>query len=268
MFRRTHKPHVFAPFFGTLLIVAIMVILYALLKAVALLCVLVLICLIVRKVFAKSKSTAEKPASYSPRNPFSAGFAPSGRKESWTQAMIYEQIAKIDWYQFEKLNAALMEAEGYFVTRKGGAQPDGGVDIVAESKRDGTRTLVQCKHWVAWNVDVPTVRELLGAMTHYHARKGQIRTYWGWTAPAMAFAVEHDITVADGHALARDARRLFNDATLSELLNPADKHCPVCDGPMVPGTGDLAAGAWACRRAPQCRGAIRSVAGVASDRSR
>src|SRR5262245_4171820 len=36
--------------------------------------------------------------------------------------------------------------------RRGGANPDGGIDLVIE--RDGQRSAVQCKQWKTWNVGV------------------------------------------------------------------------------------------------------------------
>ena len=40
-----------------------------------------------------------------------------------------DQLRKIDWFQFEKLVALVYEKQGYQVTRRGGANPDGGIDL-------------------------------------------------------------------------------------------------------------------------------------------
>jgi Restriction endonuclease len=40
--------------------------------------------------------------------------------------------------------------QGYAVTRRGGANADGGIDLVIEM--NGMRAAVQCKHWKTWNV--------------------------------------------------------------------------------------------------------------------
>jgi hypothetical protein len=51
------------------------------------------------------------------------------------------QLKAIDWYQFEQIIAAIYEKRGLSVTRRGGANPDGGIDMIIE------RIGVQCKHW-------------------------------------------------------------------------------------------------------------------------
>lgn len=41
-----------------------------------------------------------------------------------------EQLNRLDWYQFEKLMALVFEQQGFSVQRLGGANADGGVDLV------------------------------------------------------------------------------------------------------------------------------------------
>lgn len=75
---------------------------------------------------------------------------------TWDATVVEKALGEIDWYQFEKFCAGLLEAGGYAVERKGGAQPDGGVDLIAT--KGGERTLVQCKHWRTWAVQEKVVR--------------------------------------------------------------------------------------------------------------
>jgi hypothetical protein len=83
-----------------------------------------------------------------------------------------ERLHRIDWFQFEKLMAAVYKKLDYAVTLRGGANPDGGIDMIIE--KDGVRSAVQCKHWKTRDVEVRTVRELLGAMAHTRRfRKGR-----------------------------------------------------------------------------------------------
>jgi restriction endonuclease Mrr len=97
-------------------------------------------------------------------------------------ADLVQQLRSIDWFQFERLVALVYRKQGYAVSRRGGANPDGGIDLVIE--KDGTRTAVQCKHWKTWNVGVKAVREFLGALTDSGIRRGLFVTLGGCTSEA------------------------------------------------------------------------------------
>ena len=96
-----------------------------------------------------------------------------------TSADLVQQLRSIDWFQFEQLVALVYRKQGYAVSRRGGANPDGGIDLVIE--KNGTRTAIQCKHWKTWNVGVKAVRELLGALTDAGIRRGLFITLRGCT---------------------------------------------------------------------------------------
>ena len=66
------------------------------------------------------------------------------------------QLCDVDWYQFEKVVGQVYEGQGYTLERRGGANPDGGIDLLIE--RDGERSAVQCKHWKKWKVKSSLVR--------------------------------------------------------------------------------------------------------------
>jgi hypothetical protein len=57
---------------------------------------------------------------------------------TWSVDKIEDSLGEIDWYQFEKFCAALLRSEGFSVERKGGAQPDGGVDLIATKNGEPT----------------------------------------------------------------------------------------------------------------------------------
>jgi hypothetical protein len=172
---------------------------------------------------------------------------------AWSLPRVEAALGEIDWYQFEKFCAALLAVEGCDVERKGGAQPDGGVDVLVT--KEGERQLVQCKHWRTWVVQEKTVREMLGSMTHFQVRSGAIYTLKGWTRPAAAFAAEHGIALVDASDLAyRGLKRLEVDQ-LNALLQPRDHHCPKCESVMVWRTGNFSP-FWGCSRYPQGRGKL------------
>lgn len=174
-----------------------------------------------------------------------------------TTANIVQQLHSIDWFQFEQLVALVYRKQGYTVSRRGGANPDGGIDLVIE--KDGTRTAVQCKHWKTWNVGVKAVREFLGALTDSGIQRGLFVTLGGYTGEAKHLADKHGITVVNETALARmveatDAR--FDPAVL-EILHDTRKMCPKCERQMVLRTAKRGRSAgqqfWGCSDFPRCR---------------
>lgn len=61
---------------------------------------------------------------------------------------LIEQLRTIDWFQFEKVVDLAYRKQGYTVSRRGGANPDGGIDLVIS--KDGKTYAVQCKQWKTW----------------------------------------------------------------------------------------------------------------------
>ena len=174
-----------------------------------------------------------------------------------TTERLINQLALIDGFQFEQLVAQVYRKQGYAVSRRGGANPDGGIDLVIE--KGGTRTAVQCKHWKTWNVGVKAVREFLGALTDSGIRRGLFVTLGGYTGEAKQLADKHGIEVVNETDLARmleatDAR--FDPAVL-EILRDTRKLCPKCE--RRAGAEDGKAGA---RRRQAVLGPLRLLGGV------
>jgi restriction system protein len=162
----------------------------------------------------------------------------------------------MDWFQFEKLVGHVYENLGYSVTRRGGANPDGGIDLVIE--KDEQRIAVQCKQWKTWNVGVKPIREFLGALTDAGIQKGIFITLRGYTGEASQLAEKHGIEIVNEVGLTQtlestDAR--FDPAVL-ELLRDARKFCPRCECEMVirvAGKGPNRGGKfWGCSGFPKC----------------
>lgn len=110
-----------------------------------------------------------------------------------------EFLAGISWQEFERLVSEAFRRKGYRVTETGGAQADGGVDLVL--RRDGETFLVQCKHWRAQAVSVQVVRELYGVMAARGAAGGFVVTSGVFTPPAKDFARGRNIALIDGAKL-------------------------------------------------------------------
>lgn len=167
-----------------------------------------------------------------------------------------EQLKNIDWFQFEKIVALVYEKLGYAVTRRGGANPDGGIDLII--RKDGQTAAVQCKQWKTWNVGVRAVREFLGALTHEGIQKGIFITMRGYTGEAKQLAQEHGIEIVNETDLARmlestDAR--FDPKT-RDILSDQRKFCPKCEREMVLRTAGKGKGVgqkfWGCSGYPKC----------------
>jgi restriction system protein len=171
---------------------------------------------------------------------------------------ILKQLRRIDWFQFEKIVAITYKKLGYTVTRMGGANPDGGIDLIIA--KDGERIAVQCKQWKTWNVGVKAVREFLGALTHAGIRKGIFVTLCGYTGDAKQLAEQHGIEMVNETALAdlleKTGVRL--DPAALDILDDTRKFCPKCEREMVLKTAKKGKGAgqqfWACPGYPMhCR---------------
>lgn len=172
---------------------------------------------------------------------------------AWTVNSIYEALGKIDWYQFERFSAALLKNEGYAVERKGGAHPDGGVDLIAT--KDGAMMLVQCKHWKTWEIKPKTVREMVGTMKINQVNRGVVYTIKGASKDALDLATQQCILIEEGYSLADRALRNLSRGQLDEILTNYTHHCPKCDSEMILREGDFKS-FWGCSRYPKCHGKL------------
>lgn len=162
-------------------------------------------------------------------------------------------LSAIDWYQFEKVAAWILELEGWQVERRVGAKADGGADLLA--RRAGKSAVVQCKYWKHFLITPKTLRELLGTKVNsgFTADYCILFSQSECTEAAKDFAQTNAILVyvaADviGY-IDRHGREQF-----PELLNPDAKRCPSRDAPMVLCQGHSSF--WGCSTYPRCRGKI------------
>jgi len=188
-----------------------------------------------------------------------------------SDAELLKQMRSIDWFQFEQLVALVYRKQCYAVSRRGGANPDGGIDMIIE--KDGTRTAVQCKHWKTWNVGVKAVREFLGALTASGIQRGLFVTLSGYTGEAKQLADKHGITILNEADLAvmLEATHARFDPAVLEILNDSRKLCPKCERELVLRTAGKGLGAgkhfWGCSTYPRCRFTMPVSKGQHSKRS-
>jgi restriction system protein len=186
-----------------------------------------------------------------------------------------EALNGMSWSEFEQLVGEGFRLQGYQVQERGGAQPDGGVDLVL---RKGNETfLVQCKQWRAMKVGVEVVRELYGVMAAEGAAGGFVVTSGGFTPDALAFASGRNVRLVDGpklFGLLQQAKASapgtrgphVPSSTAHAAPAPAASKmpgCPQCSAPMVQRTAKKGAtpGAqfWGCSRFPACRGVRKQL---------
>ncbi len=180
-----------------------------------------------------------------------------------TSLDLIEQLRTIDWFQFEKVVGLAYRKLGYSVTKCGGANPDGGIDLVIE--KDGQRLAVQCKQWKTSKVGVKAVREFLGALTDAGIQKGIFITLRGYTGAAKQLAEKHGIEIVNETGLARmlestDAK--FDSETL-HILRDTRKFCPKCERALVLRTATKGPGSgqkfWGCSAYPRCHFTLPAV---------
>jgi hypothetical protein len=202
-----------------------------------------------RNVFAPASRVPDQKCDDSESEPERPSKPPS------TSGLI-EQLRSIDWFQFEKVIGHMYLKLGYNVTKRGGANPDGGIDLIIQ--KDGQCAAVQCKQWKTWNVGVKPVREFLGALTDAGIRKGKLITLRGYTGEARQLAEKHDIEIVNEAGLAQliESTDAQFDPEVLELLHDTRKFCPKCEREMVmrvAGKGPNPGGKfWGCLGYPKC----------------
>jgi len=165
------------------------------------------------------------------------------------------EVSKLNWAEFEGLVAEAFRQKGYRVVERGGAGPDGGVDLELYLGKD--KYLVQCKHWRTYLVGVAIVRELYGVMAAEGAVGGFVVASGAFTADAEAFAEGRSIQLVD----ARRLKKLVgapSPAPAQSSTTPTTPACPVCGSEMVKRPARRGANAggwfWGCSQYPKCRG--------------
>lgn len=183
-----------------------------------------------------------------------------------------DSIRSLSWQDFERLLAEAFRREGYVVVHVGQAGPDGGIDL--HLRKNGSVTLVQCKHWRTQQVGVRIVRELLGVVASEKADSGILVTSGVFTGEALAFAEKNSIRLIDGEELSSLIQGLqptpkpeFAVTTPQNLADSQQTRptCPLCQSPMVQRTASRGRNRgsqfWGCSQYPRCKG-TRNIAVV------
>lgn len=179
-----------------------------------------------------------------------------------------ESLAAGGWRQFEQLVGEAFRRRGYAVEETGLGGPDGGIDLIL--RKDGQRTLVQCKQWKRQQVGVSVVREMAGLLAHHQAQAVKIVCIGSYTSDAEAFARGKPIELISGEQLLEmiqaaqqtDAPRRQPDQRSEPTWTqpPADtspqrQACQRCGSALVQRTNRRTGeGFLGCSKFPKCRG--------------
>ena len=167
------------------------------------------------------------------------------------------KIHDLDWFQFEKLMEAVYQQQGYAVERRGGANPDGGIDLVVS--KGGIRSAVQCKHWKSWKVGVKQIRELLGALADSGIQNGIFVTLQQYTQEAREFAAKNHIQLVGQRELMEMLKAVNweQNTAINTILTDNKKVCPKWESAMVLRTATkgrtIGQRFWGCSTFPGCK---------------
>jgi len=194
-----------------------------------------------------------------------------GRQQLLDTRTGLDSLATVGWRQFELLVGEAFRRRGYVVEENGLGGADGGIDLIL--RRDGRRTLVQCKQWRRSRVPVSVVREMYGLLAHHGADAVLVVALGAFTTDAQRFADGKPIELIGGEALLRmirevqaapaqakatagSAKPMPVPALVPVPVEPAaPPSCPRCGKAMVERsnkrTGEMF---WGCAAYPACRG--------------
>ena len=180
-------------------------------------------------------------------------------------------LEKMSWREFEDLTAEVFRRKGFKVIERGGAGPDGGVDV--ELRMGSDKYLVQCKQWKSLKVGVATVRELYGVIAAESAVGGFVVASGDFTSDARIFAEGRSIKLEHTAVMLRMVAETRKEEA-SGLTPPAVKLearptasvvapiCPKCGASMVlrssKKVGATGNAFWGCSKFPRCRGVLKA----------
>ncbi|MBB5737691.1 restriction system protein [Xanthomonas arboricola] len=159
-----------------------------------------------------------------------------------------ESLAAGGWRQFELLVGEAFRRQGYSVEETGLGGADGGIDLIL--RKDGRRTLVQCKQWKRQQVGVSVVREMYGLLAHHQAHSVKIACIGTYTKDAERFAEGKPIELIGGEQLLQMIRMLQQHAT-AQPMTPSARIEPIFASPNA-----TASAAVANPSCPRCNSAL------------
>jgi restriction system protein len=209
-----------------------------------------------------------------------SGFNAIRQKKLYDNVLLRSGVGALNemsWEDFERLVSEHYRRQGFYVSRKGGNGPDGGIDLVLRKK--GDTYLVQCKQWKAYKVGVQPVREFYGVMASRGAIGGFFVISGEFTDDARSFVHGLNLELVDGQKLRKmidnvqqsisprfeNEPRVTNEilpkhTVSSAKILPVAPVCPKCGAGMIQRMarrGDNAGKEfWGCSTYPNCKGIV------------
>lgn len=178
-----------------------------------------------------------------------------------------ESLAAGGWRQFEQLVGEAFRRQGYSVEETGLGGADGGIDLIL--RKDGRRTLVQCKQWKRQQVGVSVVREMYGLLAHHQAHAVKIACIGTYTKDAERFAEGKPIELISGEQLLKMIQAVQQQVTAQPTpsrIEPAftststasaaiaTSSCPRCGSALVQRRNRRTSENFlGCSQFPKCR---------------
>ncbi|HTL73264.1 MAG TPA: restriction endonuclease [bacterium] len=178
------------------------------------------------------------------------------RRKQVDEQTSLESLRKTSWKDFEFLVAEAFRRQGFQTEYSLGRGADGGIDITL--RKDGHKSVVQCKQWKIFSVGAPVIREMFGLMTAEKADEAIIVTTGNFTRDAQEFAAGKPIQLIDGSKLLALVKSVQIQRTLDVELDTSVPKCPICGKDMIEriakrgsNTGSIF---WGCSEYPKCKG--------------
>jgi restriction system protein len=175
-----------------------------------------------------------------------------------------ETLRAASWKDFEYLVAEAYRRQGFEVDYSVGKGADGGVDLVL--RKDGRKSLVQCKQWKTFSVGRPVLQQMFGIMNDQNADEVIVVTSGQFTVEAREFAQRNPIRLVDGPKLLELVRSVQAGRDNGVQPDPAPAAaptppcCPRCGSEMVLRTarhGQRAGSKfWGCPSYARCKGTL------------
>lgn len=136
---------------------------------------------------------------------FSSFLGRARRRKLFDRQTGRDSISQISWREFEMLAGEAFRRQGYSVQENGLGGADGGIDLTL--RRDGRKTLVQCKQWRSSKVDVKVAREMYGVLIDQGADALKIVALGDFTTDARRFVQDKPIELIQADALIAHVRQ-------------------------------------------------------------